>query len=280
VRSAALLLLVVFALKAALVPLYFWLPAAYSAASAPVAALFAIMTKVGVYAIVRVYTLIFGAGGGVAADVASPWLLPIALLTIVLGMVGAARQPRAARMQGYLLIGSVGVMLAPIALFDARAISAGLYYLVHSTLDHGGHVPARDLIAQQRGEGRSARARRPLQPAGAARHALLHRRRRRGGSAAAVRLRRQGADPDATAPQTPAMDLGDRSGQRPARAAGAQPRRHRAVLGWWTPTSARRRRRGAPAAFGPTAGLLRWSWRSRSRRPAHRVHGRDRAPAA
>src|SRR5690606_24313123 len=54
VRSAALLLLVVFALKAAIVPLYFWLPSAYAAASAPVAALFAIMTKVGVYAIVRV----------------------------------------------------------------------------------------------------------------------------------------------------------------------------------------------------------------------------------
>src|SRR5690606_2213561 len=87
VRSAALLLLVVFALKAALVPLYFWLPAAYSAASAPVAALFAIMTKVGVYSIVRVYTLIFGSGGGVAAEVATPWLLPLALLTVVLGMI-------------------------------------------------------------------------------------------------------------------------------------------------------------------------------------------------
>lgn len=57
--AAGLLLLVVFALKAALLPLHFWLPRAYSAASAPVAALFAIMTKVGVYSIVRVYLLVF-----------------------------------------------------------------------------------------------------------------------------------------------------------------------------------------------------------------------------
>ncbi len=62
VRAAGLLLFVVFALKAALVPLYLWLPAAYGYTSAPVAALFAIMTKVGVYAILRVYSLMFGAG--------------------------------------------------------------------------------------------------------------------------------------------------------------------------------------------------------------------------
>jgi multicomponent K+:H+ antiporter subunit D len=152
VRSAALLLLVVFALKAALVPLYFWLPSAYSAASAPVAALFAIMTKVGVYSIVRVYTLIFGAGAGVAADVASPWLLPIALLTIVLGMTGAAGSQELRRMQGYLLIGSVGIMLASIALFSTASIAAGLYYLVHSTLVMAGMFLVSDLIAQQRGD--------------------------------------------------------------------------------------------------------------------------------
>ena len=151
VRSAALLLLVVFALKAALVPLYFWLPSAYAAASAPVAALFAIMTKVGVYAIVRVYTLIFGAGAGVAADVALPWLLPLALLPVVLGMLGAVGSRELRRMQGYLLIGSVGIMLVPIALFSTMAVSAGLYYLVHSTLIMAAMFLLSDLIAKQRG---------------------------------------------------------------------------------------------------------------------------------
>jgi multicomponent K+:H+ antiporter subunit D len=151
VRAAALLLLIVFALKAALVPLYFWLPSAYAAASAPVAALFAIMTKVGVYSIVRVYTLIFGPGAGVAADVAGPWLLPLALVTVVLGMVGAAGSLELRRMQGYLLIGSVGVMLAGMALFTADALSAGLYYLVHSTIVMAAMFLIADLVAKQRG---------------------------------------------------------------------------------------------------------------------------------
>ena len=59
VRAGGLLLLVVFGFKAALLPLGFWLPGAYSAASAPVACLFAIMTKVGVYSVMRVHTLVF-----------------------------------------------------------------------------------------------------------------------------------------------------------------------------------------------------------------------------
>src|SRR5690606_25436471 len=89
IRSAALLLLVVFCVKAALLPLYFWLPATYGSATAPVAALFAIMTKVGVYTIARVYTLIFGSEGGVSADVAWPWLAWLALATVGLGAAGA-----------------------------------------------------------------------------------------------------------------------------------------------------------------------------------------------
>ena len=64
VAAAGALLLVVFGLKAAVVPLYFWLPRAYASAAAPVAALFAIMTKVGVYGIIRVYPLIFGDSAG------------------------------------------------------------------------------------------------------------------------------------------------------------------------------------------------------------------------
>src|SRR5690606_2797386 len=87
--TAAVLLFLVFGLKAAIVPLYFWLPQAYAAARAPVAALFAIMTKVGVYAILRVYTLIFGDNAGVLANMILPWLWPIALSTLVLGLIGA-----------------------------------------------------------------------------------------------------------------------------------------------------------------------------------------------
>lgn len=96
VTAGALMLLVVFGLKAAILPLYFWLPRAYAAAPAPVAALFAIMTKVGIYAILRVYSLIFGeqAGGLVALE--QPWVWWLALATLAAAGVGvmAARDLR------------------------------------------------------------------------------------------------------------------------------------------------------------------------------------------
>jgi multicomponent K+:H+ antiporter subunit D len=152
IRAGALLLLVVFAVKAALVPLYFWLPSAYASTSAPVAALFAIMTKVGVYAIVRIFTLVFGDSGGVAAHVATPWLLPAALVTVALGMLGALGSAELRRMQGYFLIASIGIMLAAIGLFDTASIAAGLYYMVHSTLTMAAMFLLADLIARQRGD--------------------------------------------------------------------------------------------------------------------------------
>ena len=88
IRIAAVLLLLVFAIKAAIAPLHFWLPASYSEAPAPVAALFAIMTKVGAYAIIRVYTIAFPPDVEVTAGVHGLWLLPAALVTMVIGAVG------------------------------------------------------------------------------------------------------------------------------------------------------------------------------------------------
>jgi len=80
-QSGVLLLLLVFGLKTAMLPLHFWLPRTYSVASAPVAALFAIMTKVGIYAIFRIHTVVFGAGAGELAFVAVPWIWPLAIGT-------------------------------------------------------------------------------------------------------------------------------------------------------------------------------------------------------
>lgn len=134
VQSAALLLLVVFAVKAALLPLYFWLPATYGAASAPVAALFAIMTKVGVYAILRVTTLIFGASGGAAAFVASPWLEGLALTTLLLGAVGAVAAPNVRSLVGNVVVASAGTLLLAVGLGRTDTVAAGLFYLVNSTL--------------------------------------------------------------------------------------------------------------------------------------------------
>ena len=115
VRAAALMLLAVFAVKAAVFPLYLWLPRAYAAAPAPVAALFAIMTKVGVYAIVRVHGLVFGPDAGPAAFVAGPWLLSGAVATAVLGVLGAYAAASLARMVAYLTVASVGTLLIGVA---------------------------------------------------------------------------------------------------------------------------------------------------------------------
>ncbi len=150
--AAGLLLLVVFGLKAAMLPLYFWLPRAYAAASAPVAALFAIMTKVGLYAILRVYTLVFGSGAGDLANLAQDWLWPLALLTLAVGAIGALAAVTLQGLLAYLVVVSVGTLLAGLSLGTLESLTAALYYLMHSTWVAGGLFLLADLIARQRGD--------------------------------------------------------------------------------------------------------------------------------
>ncbi len=152
VQSAALLLFGVFALKAALVPLYLWLPAAYGQTSAPVAALFAIMTKVGAYSILRVYSLFSGQDGGPLAGLLDAWLLPLALVTLVLGMLGAAASRSLREQAAYFVVVSVGTLLTAFGLGHADALAAGLYYLPHSTFAAAALFLLADSIARGRGE--------------------------------------------------------------------------------------------------------------------------------
>ncbi len=133
-QAAGALLLVVFAIKAALLPLYFWLPDTYGAASTPVAALFAIMTKVGVYAMLRVTTLIFGASGGEAAHLADPVLPILAMATLVLAALGAVGAARLRVLIAYTIIASAGMLLLAFGLGQTDTIAAGLFYLVNTTL--------------------------------------------------------------------------------------------------------------------------------------------------
>ncbi len=149
--AGAFVLLVVFGLKAAIVPLYLWLPGTYAAAAAPVAALFAIMTKVGVYSIIRVHAVIFGAGAGHAALAVEPVLLPVALITIVLGVLGALAAHSLARLVSYLTVASVGTILAAVGLFTTAGMSAALYYMAHSTLVVSALFLLVELVASQRG---------------------------------------------------------------------------------------------------------------------------------
>ncbi len=167
-RTAALVLLVVFGLKAAMLPLYFWLPGTYAAASAPVAALFAIMTKVGVYSIVRVHWQLFGTEAGGAALAVADWLLPLALTTSVLGVLGALAAHSMGRLVSYLTVSSVGTILAGVGLFTPQALSAALYYTLHSTIVIAALFLLVELIAAQRGEAADN-----LQPAHAVREPVL-----------------------------------------------------------------------------------------------------------
>ena len=151
-KAGAMVLLVVFGLKAAIAPLYLWLPNAYAAASAPVAAMFAIMTKVGVYSIIRVHGVMLGEGAGHAALAAQPWLLPVALVTIALGVLGALAAHSLARLVGYLTVASVGTVLVGVGLYTPAALSAALYYMMHSTLVAAALFLLVELVATQRGD--------------------------------------------------------------------------------------------------------------------------------
>jgi multicomponent K+:H+ antiporter subunit D len=151
-QAAALILLVVFGFKAALAPLSMWLPATYAAASAPVAALFAIMTKVGVYAIIRVHGVVFGADAGESAFTVQPLLLPLALVTSVVGVLGALAAGTLPRLVAWLTVTSVGTVLAAIGLFGAQAWSAALFYMANSTLVIAGLFLLSELVGAQRGD--------------------------------------------------------------------------------------------------------------------------------
>lgn len=150
-KAGGLLLLLVFGLKSAMLPLQFWLARTYAAAAAPVAALFAIMTKVGLYSIYRVFGGIFGDDAGALANIATPWIWPLAVATIVFGMLGTLASPTLRLLTANMVLVSVGTLLLAFVINDGNGLGAGLYYLVHSTLVCGALFLLADQIHTQRG---------------------------------------------------------------------------------------------------------------------------------
>ena len=133
-HAGAAILAIAFLAKAGLWPLNFWLPPAYAAASAPAAAVFAVLTKVGVYAVLRLWTLCFPAGAGASAGFGGDVLVWGGLATLAFGSVGMLASQQLARLAGYSVIASSGTLIAAIG-FDAPALSGGaLFYLASSTL--------------------------------------------------------------------------------------------------------------------------------------------------
>ena len=130
--AGGLLLFTVFGIKAAMLPVGFWLPKTYAVATTPVAALFTIMTKVGIYAILRVNGTVFD--DAISREILHYILLPIGLITSVYGVIGAMGAERLRRFIGFMILSSVGTILIAISLFNTLAWAAALYYLVHSTI--------------------------------------------------------------------------------------------------------------------------------------------------
>lgn len=127
----AVLFLLVFGMKAAIFPLYFWLPGAYSAPPVPVLALFgALLTKVGVYAITRTYTLFFTQEFSYTHEL----LLMLSILTIVAGCIGALAHFDVKQIIIYNIVIAVGVILFGVAQMNEAGLEGAMFYLIHDMI--------------------------------------------------------------------------------------------------------------------------------------------------
>src|SRR6478609_7585508 len=129
VATLQALLLVAFGIKAAVFPMSAWLPDSYPSAPAPVTAVFAgLLTKVGIYAIIRVQTLLFPTGSF------GSLLMIASLATMVVGILGAISQSGIKRMLSFTLVSHIGYMLFGVALGSQTGLSAAIYYVAHHIL--------------------------------------------------------------------------------------------------------------------------------------------------
>ncbi|QYK41789.1 MAG: monovalent cation/H+ antiporter subunit D [Paracoccaceae bacterium] len=161
-RVAAILLILVFAIKGALVPLQFWLPGTYANAPGPVAALFAIMTKVGAYAIIRMYTLAFPPDTPATGTLFADLLMPAALITLAIGAIGVIGATGLARQAAFAAVASMGTLFIAVATFTPQGTAAALYYLIHSTLAGAALFLIVDMVISRRGTDQSVTALPPI----------------------------------------------------------------------------------------------------------------------
>jgi multicomponent Na+:H+ antiporter subunit D len=128
ITSVSMLFLIAFGIKSAVFPLFFWLPSSYHTPPAPVSAVFAgLLTKVGVYAIIRVFTLIFNHNPGFTHQV----ILVIAGFTMLTGVLGAASQMNFRKILSFHIISQIGYMVMGLGLNSPLAIAGGIFYIFH-----------------------------------------------------------------------------------------------------------------------------------------------------
>ena len=160
-EAGAGILGIAFLVKAGIWPLCFWLVPTYTAASPPVAAVFAIMTKLGVYVLIRLSLLLFGDGAGPSAGFGQNWLLYVGMATVVFGTIGTLASQDLARLAAFSTLVSAGTVLAASGMDEVGVTGGALFYLVSSTLAlsalfllveliERGREPAADILAVTR----------------------------------------------------------------------------------------------------------------------------------
>jgi multicomponent K+:H+ antiporter subunit D len=133
-EAGAGILGIAFLVKAGMWPLCFWLPETYAAAPPPVASLFAILTKVGVYIVLRLWLLLFGAHAGASAHLGGELLLLGGLATVAFGAIGSLASQGLTRLAAYSVLVSSGTVLAAVGMGQVGVTGGALFYLVSSTL--------------------------------------------------------------------------------------------------------------------------------------------------
>ncbi len=131
ISTLSILFLAVFGIKAAIFPLFFWLPASYHTPPAAVAAIFSgLLTKVGVYALIRVFTLIFLQDTTFTHTI----ILILASLTMLIGVLGAMSQNDFRRILSFHIVSQIGYMLMGLGLFTPLALAGSVFYIFHHIL--------------------------------------------------------------------------------------------------------------------------------------------------
>jgi len=128
VTTVAVMFLVTFGIKAAMFPFFFWLPASYHTPPVAVSAIFAgLLTKVGVYALLRTFTLIFSVDSAFVREL----ILVLSGLTMVTGVLGAAGQFDVRRILSFHIVSQIGYMTLGLGLFSRLALAGSIFYIVH-----------------------------------------------------------------------------------------------------------------------------------------------------
>lgn len=147
VNATAILFFVAFGIKSAVFPLYFWLPSSYHTPPSAIGAIFAgLLTKVGIYALLRVFSLMF-----IADEFMSNLLIIIAALSMLTGGVGALVQNNLRKAFSYLIVCHIGFMIAGLGMYSELALLGAVFYLIHDIIAKTALFMMSGVILKMRG---------------------------------------------------------------------------------------------------------------------------------